>query len=230
VLSDAQINPSYTNQIYLLNSATVTNLTGRTTQPTTFAYPHGSLTNHTGSIGLGGIARFAVYGGFGGQLLYGDFTLQYNSARIALGGTGWYLQGNIPPAAAAFDLLNVIIVETNHSFTISGDLCVSFEVANFLYSTPADTLKDVGDFSLTANTVVIPFISGLSVSGGNVILRGTNGAVGSSYSVLTTTNLLLPSSSWTTNATGIFDGNGRLSNSIPFNATEPARFFRLKQP
>jgi len=230
LLHDAQTGATYTNQIYPINGATVTNLPSRHTQPTTFAYQRGNLTNGTGSIGLGGVARFAVFDGALGNLLYGDYTLQYDSARIALGGSGWYLKGNIPPAAAAFDLQNVTIIETNNSFTISGDLGVSYELAYLLYSTPADVGKSVGNFRLTASTRAIPAISQLAKAGGNAILRGANGEAGSSFNVLSSTNLAQSLSSWTTNATANFDGNGNLSNSIPINAAEPARFFRLQQP
>jgi hypothetical protein len=230
LLHDAQTGATYTNEIYAVNGATVTNLPSRYTQPTTFTYQRGNLTNGTGSIGLGGVARFAVYGGAYGNLLYGDYTLQYSTARLAYGGSGWYLKGNIPPAAAAFDLLNVVIVETNNSFTLSGNLGVSPEVAYGLYGTPADAEQSVGTFSLTVATRAVPAISPLTKAGGNVILRGANGEAGSSFNLLSSTNLALPLSVWTTNATANFDGNGNLSNSIPVNAAEPARFFRLQQP
>lgn len=232
LLTNAQTNPSYTNEVYAMNRATVTNLPSRYTQPTTFTYPRGNLTNETGSIGLGGVARFAVYGGAYGNLLYGDYTLQYDTSRIALGGTGWYLKGNIPPAVAAFDLLNVSIVETTNSFTIAGNLGVSYEVANLLYGTPGDTLANVGTFSFTGYTVpfTTPVISQVTFSGGNVIVQGTNGLAGSGYSVLSTTNLTLPVSSWTVSATGLFDGNGKATNSIAINPAEAARYFRLQQP
>ena len=75
-----------------------------------------------------------------------------------------------------------------------------------------------------------PAINRWSVSEGNLILLGTNGFAGGSYSVLTSTNVALPLSSWTTNTSGVFDGSGAFSNAIPINATEPARFYRLKQP
>ena len=153
VLSNPQIGASYTGEVYAMNGSIVTNLAGRTTQPTTFDFNPSDPTLSTGSIGLGGITRFAVApAAGGGSLLYGDFTLQYSATRIGLGGTGWYLKGNIPPAAAAFDLLNVNIVESPGSFTISGDLGVSYEVANYLYATPSDTLKDVGNFTFTGYT------------------------------------------------------------------------------
>lgn len=230
LLHDAQTGATYTNQIYPINGATVTNLPSRHTQPTTFAYQRGNLTNGTGRIGLGGVARFAVFDGVLGNLLYGDYTLQYDSARIALGGSGWYLKGNISPAAAAFDLLNVTIVETNNSFTISGNLGVTPEVAYNLYGTPTDAEKNVGSFSLSASTRAIPAISQLTKSGANAILRGANGEAGGNVNVLSATDLTQPLSSWTTNVTANFDGNGNLSNSIPINAAEPARFFRLQQP
>jgi len=232
LLSTNQTGYSYTNEIYAMNGAAVTNLSSRYTQPTTFTYPRGNLTNETGSIGLGGVARFAVLGGFAGNLLFGDYTLQYDSSRIALGGSGWYLYNNIPPSAAAFDLINVTVTETANLFTITGDLGVSFEVANFLYATPGDTLADVGTFNFTGYTApfTTPVVSSLAVSGGNVTLQGTNGLAGSGYSVLSTTNLALPVASWDVSSTGTFAGDGKTTNSIPVSTGERARFFRLQQP
>jgi hypothetical protein len=91
-------------------------------------------------------------------LLYGDYTLQYDPTRIGgiYKGTGWYLKGNIPPTAAAFDILNVNVTETPTTLTISGDLGVSYEVANFLYGTPTDQGADVGTFSFTGDLVPEP--------------------------------------------------------------------------
>ena len=232
LLHDVQASFSYSNQVYAMNGSTVTNLPTRYTQPTTFLYASGNLTNHTGSIGLGGVARFAVLGGAGGNLLFGDYTLQYDLSRIALGGTGWYLLGNIPPAAAAFDLLNTKVEETTNSFTMSGDLGVSFEVANFLFSTPADTLANVGTFTFTGYTVPLtsPTITPLAISVGSLVVSATNGLPGSSFSIILATNLYLPSAQWSVVATGSFDSSGASSNSIPVNPAEPARFFRIQQP
>lgn len=236
-LSVTQTNPSpvYTNQVYAMNGATVTNLPNRTTQPTTFAFAPGNLTNHTGSIGLGGIARFKVTdppgGGNSGNLLFGDFTLQFSTARSGAprSGSGWYLKGNIPPIVPTFDLLNVNIIETPQSFTLTGDLCVTYEVANLLYSTPADALRDVGDFVFTATIASsVPAISVATVSGSNFIVQATNGIAGTSYAVLSSTNLT--ASAWVTNASGVFDSSGTASNAIPLNPGEPMRWYRLKQP
>jgi len=232
LLHDVQIGYSYSNQVYLMNGATVSNLPTRYTQPTTFLYPRGNLTNHVGSIGLGGVARFAVLGGLGGNLLFGDYTLQYDSSRIALGGSGWYLYGNIPPAATAFDLINVSVTETTNSFTLSGNLGVSFEVANFLFGTPTDWLANVGTFDFTGYTAPLtaPVIHQLAMSGGNLTLQATNGLPGSSFTLVSATNLAQPLSQWSAAVTGAFDGNGASSNSVPVIPTEPARFFRIQQP
>jgi len=232
LLTNVQASYSYSNQVYTMNGTVVTNLPTCYTQPTTFAYPRGSLTNETGSIGLGGVARFAVLGGADGNLLYGDYTLQYDTNRFAVGGSGWYLEDNIPPAAPAFDLLNVTTVETTSCFTISGDLGVSYEVANYLFDTPSDTLAIVGTFTFIGYTAPLttPVITQVKLSGGNLIICASNGLPNSIFSLTTSTNLTLPPSEWSTTATGMFDDGGMSSNSISVNLAEPARFFSLQQP
>ena len=167
LLSDPAPATNYLGEVYNMYGATVTaSQGGGYAQPTTFTFTPGQLTLATGAIGLGGVTRFAVYGGAYGNLLYGDFTLQYDSSRQAIGGSGWYLKGNIPPAVAAFDLLNVNIIESSGSFTISGDLGVSPEVANYLYNTPSDALKDVGNFTFTGIAAIPEPSTGALVAGG----------------------------------------------------------------
>ncbi len=232
LLSTNQAAYSYTNQIYAMNGATVTNLGSRFTQPTTFLYVAGDATNQLGVIGLGGVARMAVLGGFAGNLLFGDYTLYYDSSRIAFGGTGWCLFGNIPPTSTVFDLMNVNITETSNSLTISGDLGVSFEMANFLFATPTNTLANVGTFSFSGYTVPLttPAVSSVALAGSNVTLQATNGLAGSSYTVLSTTNIKTPLVLWSVSATGNFSADGKATNSISVPAGEAARFFRLQQP
>lgn len=147
---------SYTGQVYAMNGTSVSNLAGRNTQATNFNFSLGNPQAETGAIGLGGVARFAVYGGAGGHLEYGDFTLQYSASRIPLGGSGWYLEGNIAPAAAAFDLINPVVSEVGNTLSISGDLGVSYEVANYLFGTPTDAGADVGTFSFTGDIAPVP--------------------------------------------------------------------------
>ena len=228
LLEDILPGATYTGQIYALNGPVVTNLIERYTQPTTFDYAPGGLTAHRGSIGLGGVARFAVFGGFGGSLLFGDFTLQYDTNRWALGGSGWCLFGHIPPATTVYDLLNVVITEAPGSFTLSGDLCVSFEIANFLFGTAADTLKDVGDFAFTGFTLPQPIFRTLLEADGSLTVRGGNGIAGAGYTLLSSTNATAPLEMWSTNTTGLFAGDGTFSNAVP--AAEAQRFFRVTRP
>ena len=74
-----------------------------------------------------------------------------------------------------------------------------------------------------------PVVNPVKVSGGNLILTGT-GAPNNGYTVLTTTNLLTPLANWTISTTGVTDGTGAFSNSIPINVTNPASFFRVRMP
>lgn len=118
-------NPSTVGLYHALNGPSVTNLTGRTNQPTNFSYIPGSLASHTGTIGLGGVSRWDVNPLLGGGVLgFGDFTLQYDASRLLVGGSGWslrvYLQGG--GGATAFDLQNVVTSATDTSISISGDL------------------------------------------------------------------------------------------------------------
>jgi hypothetical protein len=67
-----------------------------------------------------------------------------------------------------------------------------------------------------------------ALSGGNLILTGTGGNPGATYIWLTTTNLLNPMVTWTTNSTGVFDAAGAFSNATPVISTNQSQFFRLK--
>jgi len=73
-------------------------------------------------------------------------------------------------------------------------------------------------------------ITAPSRDGTHLILTATNGLPGSSYSLVSSTNVAWPPSSWTILATGVFDSNGASSNSIPINFGEATRFFRLQLP
>jgi hypothetical protein len=103
------------------------------------------------------------------------------------------------------------------------------------------TPQGTQDFGYSAYTEIIllgsnltvpkaPVVKSPSISGGNLILTGTGGTPNSSYTILTTTNLLTPLADWTVSTTGTLDGNGAFSNSIPLNSSQPTSFFKLKVP
>jgi hypothetical protein len=215
-----------------MNGLNVTNQPLRTTQPTHFKYTPGSLTNHTGAIGLGGIARFAVSGG--GTLLFGDFTLAFDPTRWVRGGSGWFLKGNLVPAATAFDLVQVQLTESPDSFTLAGRLAVSFEVANFLFATPADTLREVGNFRFVGYNDhaerTAPVIQRVEIQDDTVILQGTRGLQGGTFHVLSSSDGNRPSAQWEKEASGNFDSNGNFLLSLPRHAGDSSRWYRLETP
>lgn len=77
--------------------------------------------------------------------------------------------------------------------------------------------------------VAVPPAISASASGGNLVVSGTGGTANSSYALLEATNLAAPVR-WTTNSTGLLDGTGSFSISIPMTATPPSRFFRVSVP
>jgi autotransporter-associated beta strand protein len=68
------------------------------------------------------------------------------------------------------------------------------------------------------------------VSSGKISLTGNGGMPSSSYTLLMTTNIALPLSHWTTNATGTFNSVGSFSNSVLVSPSEPALYFLLRVP
>jgi len=123
----------------------------------------------------------------------------------------------------------------------AGDSFKLFSASNYLGSfnsiTPASpgaglqwvtsALNTSGTISIAA--LPIPRITTFGIVGGNVILSGTNGPAGGTYWVLTTTDVSLPISSWTSMATNSFDGSGKFSftNGAP---SDPQRFYLLRVP
>ena len=75
-----------------------------------------------------------------------------------------------------------------------------------------------------------PVLSDVGLSNGNLTFNGTGGSPGAGYTLLTTTNIALPLADWTTNSTGVFDGTGSFSASIPVHGSAPKAFFRLRTP
>lgn len=232
VLAASQLNPNYQGQRYTMNGSTVTNLTGRTTQPTTFSYSPEDPTQSGGVIGLGGIARFIVSGG--GSLLFGDFTFGFDPARLSRGGSGWFLKGNIPPAAVAFDLLDVRIVSSPSSLEVSGNLGVSFEVANFLFATPSDALRSVGHFKFIGSTqspiTSSPTIRRIEFIDNLVRVHCIEGPPKGSFQIVRSSDLSSPLASWTVVAQGTFDDKGENQTETPRPIDDATGWYQLRLP
>jgi len=79
---------------------------------------------------------------------------------------------------------------------------------------------------VTSSVVPVPSINGVTLSGGNIILSGTNGPANANYVVLTSTNVTLPYTLWTPIATNKFSGTGTFSATNAANGSP--RFFAIE--
>jgi fibronectin-binding autotransporter adhesin len=155
---------------------------------------------------------------------------------------------------------NDVLQSTNSSITYGGTLVVSNVAGSFtggetyklfdsatasylssfstiqLPSLPAGlswntNLSASGTISISGSVVVTPpTISHVSLSGGNVVISGTNNSgPGGTYHVLSSTNLTVPLTNWTVLTNGTFDGSGNFSTT---NATGPGprQFYILQVP
>ncbi|HSU57200.1 MAG TPA: autotransporter-associated beta strand repeat-containing protein, partial [Candidatus Dormibacteraeota bacterium] len=78
--------------------------------------------------------------------------------------------------------------------------------------------------------ILQPRFAGISVTGTNLIMSGSNGTAFNNYYVLASTNVTLPRGTWPRIATNSFDaaGNFRFTNAII--PTIPQRFYQIQLP
>lgn len=131
-------------------------LAGRGPVNTTFDYNGTDATTSSGMIGLAGAWKTDSTV-FTGQLIFGDFSLHYDAARVGVnaGGTssGWTLTNHVSFAASTADLANITLVNGTDGFTLSGDIALNAGSAAFLGGAAG---QDVGDFSVTVSSVPVP--------------------------------------------------------------------------
>jgi hypothetical protein len=75
-----------------------------------------------------------------------------------------------------------------------------------------------------------PQFVGITVSGSNAIISGTNGPANAPYAVLTATNVATPSPDWQSLVTNQFGAEGQFSFTNGINLNEPERYFRIRTP
>jgi PKD repeat protein len=93
-------------------------------------------------------------------------------------------------------------------------------------------VNEISFFGLDEITVlpVRPVITGISLSGQDLVLKATNGLDGRAYRVLRSSSASLPLNQWTSIATNTIAGSGNFILTIP-NAVDPSaaqRFFRIQ--
>ena len=95
-----------------------------------------------------------------------------------------------------------------------------------------DTSKLGVNGSITVTAILPPpsltNVDFSTLSSGTITLNAVNGAPNGPVTVLTTTNLALPTSSWTTVTTTTFDSNGNLNLPITVDPTLPQSYFLLQ--
>jgi hypothetical protein len=72
-------------------------------------------------------------------------------------------------------------------------------------------------------------MTGISLSGENLSISGTDGISGDNFVVLTATNVALPLSQWTPVATNMFGGSN-FSFTNPINGSLPHSFYIIQIP
>jgi PKD repeat protein len=115
-------------------------------------------------------------------------------------------------------------VSANHTYTTAGTYSPSLTAAG---PGGANTLSRTSYIVVSAVTSSTPTFNGVTLSGGKLVISGTNGTATTQYRVLSSTNLA--SGTWTPVYTNQFSGTGTFSytNSSP---TGPRTFYRLVAP
>ncbi|HEV2691896.1 MAG TPA: fibronectin type III domain-containing protein [Verrucomicrobiae bacterium] len=132
--------------------------------------------------------------------------------------------GGLPAAQNSWQDYSVTYIT---GASVSGDLTLSLSVIG----NDTTIQADFDNVRLTKASLFFtaPVLGAAKISGGNLILTGTNGSPGAGYTWLVTTNLAAPIN-WLTNSTGTLDANGAFSNSLPVNLSGQVNFFRLRVP
>jgi hypothetical protein len=87
-----------------------------------------------------------------------------------------------------------------------------------------------GVLAVAAAVTGQPYITSISVSGGNVNLAGTNGPPNGLFYLLSSPTVGSPLSAWSIVATNNFDGSGNFALSVPVPTNAPVRFYAIQVP
>ena len=86
-----------------------------------------------------------------------------------------------------------------------------------------------GILNVVSGVKPVPYITGFSLSGTNLVFIGTNGLANGTYLLLMSTNVALALTNWTAIATNTFDSNGHFNLTNGINPDEPQQFYILLQ-
>ncbi len=152
----------------------------------------------------------------------GTFTLAAGTA-LAINNTGTALGGG-----------TYIIIAAGPGGTVSGALPSSYTITGGGVVAGASTSLSFsgGALVLTVSLPTSPAIfTGISVSGTTLSFSATNGAPNGTYTLLESTNILIPVSQWTPVFTNSFNASGNISLSTNVvNPNGPQEFYILQMP
>jgi len=207
----------------------------------------GSVTVRSGAtLGGSGIINGATTIESGGTLSPGDSigTLTFGGALTLQNGakTAFALgtindQVLVTGALSASGIIDITAAAgfgagTYTLFTTSGGLTIgSLQLGtlppgyNYILNTATP-----GQIKLVVNMPTPPSFGSISIIGGNLILRGSNGTPNSPYYLITSTNAVLPMFSWNRLATNQFDTNGMFNLTNLIDPLKPQLFYRLQLP
>jgi autotransporter-associated beta strand protein len=86
------------------------------------------------------------------------------------------------------------------------------------------------DGTLRVATVTAPSFTTTILSGTNVILNAIGGAAGTTYSVVTSTNVAAALSTWTVASSGVFSASGTFTSTNAILPGVPRKFFAVRVP
>ena len=143
-------------------------------------------------------------------------------ANLVYGGTLNLVNINSYPLAAG------------NSFHIFNAASYSGSFANIIPAAPAPGLAwDTSELNSGILNVMTaasqPVIRGAQLSGGNLVLSGSNGVANGTYYLLTSTNVAMPFADWTVLATNNFDANGAFSFTDIIATSVAQCFYLLKE-
>jgi len=128
------------------------------------------------------------------------------------------------------------IVTVGDSFKIFSATGYQVSFTNISPSTPGagliwntNNLAVNGVLAVALGTVHLQ-VAQVSLGGTNLTLRGSGGAAGYNYSVLSSTNLLTPPGGWTLVGTGNFDSSGGFIFTNNNESQAPQQFYEIRIP
>ena len=144
------------------------------------------------------------------------------SGVLTNGGTGTLTVSNLGPALVVGDKFTLFSqpLQNGNALTITGG---GATWVNNLAVNGSITVASVG-------SAQPPRITSTVISGGNILISGTNGTAGAPFNVRSSTNLITPRASWALETSGTFGAGGAFSVSIPVSTTTPAKFYLLQLP